>query len=97
MKKLELKQLIKEIIISEDWGGSDQFIMNKSIHKDLGEPEEFPGLYKLENAAESAVDFYWNDYPEYKTRKQDLINDAMHRYFIAYFPETYKRFKEMFS
>ena len=36
--------------------------MNQSMHKDLGEPEEFPGLSQIMDAAESAVDFYWDDW-----------------------------------
>jgi len=47
--------------LKEDWGGSDQYAMNQSIHRDLGEPTEFPGLDKVMDAAESAVDFYWDE------------------------------------
>jgi hypothetical protein len=43
--------------IKEDWGGSDQSAMNQSIHRDLGNPTEFPGLSQIISAAESAVDF----------------------------------------
>jgi len=78
--------------INEDWGGSDQSIMNQSIHKDLGEPKEFPGFDKVENAAESAVDFYWYEWPEYITRKKRLIGYAISDYLKTFFPNEYRNY-----
>ena len=85
--------------IKEDWGSSDQSIMNQSIHKDLGEPTEFPSPFDSEfnSAVESAVDFYWDEWPEYRTDRDGLINKAIKLYYRAYFPEKYEGFMKMFS
>jgi len=73
--------------IKEDWGSSDQSIMNQSIHRDLGNPTEFPGLSQIMDAAESAVDFYWDDWDEYQTDREGLIMSAAQRYARQYHPE----------
>jgi hypothetical protein len=83
--------------INEDWGSSDQSAMNKSIHKDLGNPKTFPGLDKMLSAAEDAVDFYWDEWPEYKKDREELINKAGRTYMRAYFPDLFKGFTMMFS
>jgi hypothetical protein len=75
------KSMVKE------WGSSDQSIMNQSIHRDLGEPKEFPGLSQIIFAAESAVDFYWDDWDEYQTDRDGLIMSAAQRYARQYHPE----------
>jgi len=71
----------------KEWGSSDQSIMNQSIHKDLGNPTEFPGLSQIMDAAESAVDFYWDDWDEYQTDRDSLIMSAAQRYARQYHPE----------
>jgi len=83
--------------IKEDWGSSDQYAMNQSIHKDLGEPKEFPGLGKVIDAAESAVDFYWDEWPEYKTDRNGLIMKAARMYSDSMFPEFMNSMRKMFS
>jgi hypothetical protein len=83
--------------LKEDWGGSDQYAMNQSIHKDLGEPTEFPGLGKVMDAAESAVDFYWDEWPEYKTDRNGLIMKAARMYSNRMFPEFMDNMRKMFS
>ena len=83
--------------IKEDWGSSDQYAMNQSIHKDLGEPKEFPGLGKVIDAAESAVDFYWDEWPEYKTDRNGLIMKAARMYSNSMFPEFMNNMRKMFS
>ena len=75
------KSMVKE------WGSSDQSIMNQSIHRDLGEPKEFPGLSQIIYAAEDAVDFYWDDWDEYQTDRDGLIMSAAQRYARQYHPE----------
>jgi hypothetical protein len=75
------KSMVKE------WGSSDQSIMNQSIHRDLGNPTEFPGLSQIMNAAEDAVDFYWDDWDEYQTDREGLIMSAAQRYARQYHPE----------
>jgi hypothetical protein len=85
--------------IKEDWGSSDQSIMNQGIHKDLGNPTEFPSPFdpKFESAVESAVDFYWDEWPEYRTDRDGLVNHAKKLYYRAYFPEKFEGFMKMFS
>ena len=75
-----------------DWGSSDQAIMNQSIHRDLNEPTEFPGLTQTLSAVEDAVDFYWEDWEEYQTEagREDLIRDAFQSYMIVYFPDFFR-------
>jgi hypothetical protein len=92
------KSIIKKSL-KEDWGSSDQSIMNQGIHKDLGNPTEFPSPFddKFESAVESAVDFYWNEWPEYRTDRDGLINYAKKAYYRAYFPEKFEGFVKMFS
>ena len=85
--------------LKEDWGGSDQYAMNQSIHKELGEPTEFPSPFDNEfsSAVESAVDFYWDEWPEYRTDREGLVNKAMMSYYRAFFPEKLEGFRKMFS
>jgi hypothetical protein len=85
--------------LKEDWGGSDQYAMNQSIHKDLGAPTEFPSPFdsKFSSAVESAVDFFWDDWEEYRTDREGLVNKAMMSYYRAYFPEKLEGFMKMFS
>jgi len=75
-----------------DWGSSDQAIMNQSIHRDLNEPTEFPGLTQTLLAVEEAVDFYWEDWEEYQTEagREDLIRDAFQSYMRSYFPDFFR-------
>jgi len=75
-----------------DWGSSDQAIMNRSIHRDLNEPTEFPGLTQTLSAVEEAVDFYWDDWEEYQTEegRENLIRDAFQRYMGRYFPDFFR-------
>ena len=82
-----------------EWGSSDQNIMNASIHRDLGEPEEMPSPFspELESAAESAVDFYWDDWEEYQTDRQGLIDNAKRIYLRRYFPEKFNMLVRMFE
>jgi hypothetical protein len=78
---------IEKEMVKEDWGSSDQYAMNQSIHRDLGNPTEFPGLSQIMSAAEDAVDFYWEDWEEYQTDRDGLIMSAAQRYARKYFPE----------
>lgn len=85
--------------LTEDWGSSDQNIMNASIHRSMGEPEEMPSPFdsRLESAAESAVDFYWDDWEEYQTNRQGLIDTAKRLYLRRYFPEKFNMLIKMFQ
>ena len=73
--------------LKEDWGSSDQSAMNQSIHRDLGNPTDFPGLTQIMRAAEDAVDFYWDDWDEYQTDREGLIMHAAQMYANKMFPE----------
>ena len=80
-----------------DWGSSDQYAMLQSMHKDLKEPKEAPGLDAVLSAAEDAVDFYWNDWESYKTDREGLINKAAHDYYRRMFPKFHKGMSAMFA
>jgi len=111
MKKQNLKELVRSLLtkeepvkesknkLTEDWGSSDQTAMNQSIHKDLGEPKEMPSPFdpEFEAAIKSAVDFYWDEWDEYRTNRDGLINHAKRAYYRSYFPKEFKGFTEMFS
>ena len=75
------KSMIKE------WGSSDQFALHQSMHRDLGEPTEFPGLTQIMYAAGDATEFYMDDFPEYETDREDLIMNNARSYARKYFPE----------
>ena len=83
----------------KEWGSSDQNIMNQSIHKDLGEPDTMPSPFsqELESAVEDAVDNYWNDWEEYETDREGLIEHAKKAYLRAYFKDTFNKMVQMFS
>jgi len=85
--------------INEDWGSSDQGIMNKAIHKDMGNPSKFPSPFddKLRSAAADAVDFWWDEWPEYKRDREGLIDNAIRAYYRAYFPKEFAGFTKMFN
>ena len=53
-----LIEKVKNTAVNE-WGSSDQSIMNKAIHKDAGSPKKMPSPFdsKLRAAVEDAVDF----------------------------------------
>lgn len=93
MKHIE----IFENFLNEDWGSSDQTIMMQSIHRDLKEPKAAPGLDAVLDAAETAVDFYWEDWEEYKTDRSGLINKAAKDYYRRYFPEWLEGMQKLFG
>ena len=92
-----IEKAINKEKVNEDWGSSDQSIMNASVHKALGNPTEFPGLGKLMDVVEDNVDFYMDDFEEYSTDKDSLIHNAAHSYLRQYFPEFYKNMIKMFQ
>lgn len=82
-----------------EWGSSDQTAFNRSVHKDLGEPEKMPSPFSsdFESAVESAVDFYWDDWEEYKEDRNGLIEHGKRCYLRAYFKETFDMLVKMFE
>ena len=95
------EQFRKEIgeSLNEDWGSSDQATFNSAIHKDLGNPTEMPMPFdsKFEAAVADAVDFWWDEWDEYREDRDGLIDHAKRAYYRSYFPEEFKGFMEMFS
>jgi len=94
----DMSELMEDGELNE-WGSSDQNIMNASIHRDMGEPETMPSPFddRLESAAQEAVDFYWDDWEEYESDYHGLVDDAKRRYLRSYFPEYYSAMVRMFE
>lgn len=88
-----------ESVVNEDWGSSDQSIMNQQIHKDAGSPKKMPSPFdrKLRAAAEDAVDWHWEDWPEYKRDRDGLIDNAIRSYLRSYFPKDWAIMVRMFE
>ena len=82
-----------------EWGSSDQHFFNQSIHKQLGEPEKMPSPFssKFEDAVEDAVDFYWDDWEEYKTDRDGLIQNGKRAYLRSYFRDEFAMLVKMFE
>ena len=82
-----------------EWGSSDQTYFLMSIHKDAGKPKKMPSPFdkRLRTAAESAVDFYWDEWPEYQTNREGLIDDAVRSYLRRYFKEDFAMMQRMFE
>ena len=93
-----LIEKINEMDVNE-WGGSDQSAMNKSIHRDAGKPKTMPSPFdkKLRRAAEDAVDFYWDDWEEYETDRDGLIDNAVRGYLRSYFRKDWDIMVRMFE
>ena len=89
---------LSEEIVNE-WGSSDQNIMNQQIHKDAGSPKKMPSPFdrKLRSAAEDAVDWHWDEWPEYKRDRDGLIDDAVRGYLRSYFPKEFNMMVRMFE
>ena len=98
IKKVQA-MMTKEKSLKEDWGGSDQAAMNQSIHRDLGKPTTMPSPFdaKLRAAAEDAVDFYWEDWDEYQTDRDGLIDNAVRSYLRGMFRDTFNQMVRMFE
>jgi len=71
----------------KEWGGSDQFALIKSMHRDLGEPTEFPGLTRVMAAAEDATDFYMDDFENFDNEREGLIMSNARSYALRMFPD----------
>lgn len=101
----EIEKILKKRGVSVDesvvneWGSSDQSIMNKAIHKDAGSPKTMPSPFdsKLRRAAEDAVDFYWDDWEEYETDRDGLIDNAVRGYLRQYFRKDWDLMVRMFE
>lgn len=81
----------------KEFGSSDMSAVLNSIHRALGNPKEFPGIDKITNAAEDAVDFYMDDMDEYHSDYDGLVSDVARRYANRYhldFMDNARRFME---
>ena len=83
----------------KEWGSSDQSIFLDAMHKDAGKPKKMPSPFdsKLRAAAEDAVDFYWEDWPEYKSDREGLVDDAVRSYLRRYFKKDFEMMQRMFE
>ena len=86
MHKVTIKT---DLDIKEDqgFGSSDMFALLNSMHRDLGEPKEFPGLSKIMDAAEDATDFDMDDFEEYSTDRDELVMSNARAYARRMFPD----------
>lgn len=82
-----------------EWGSSDQSIFDQAIHKDAGKPKTMPSPFdrKLRDAAENAVDHWWDDWEEYQTDRDGLIDDAVRGYLRRYFKKDFEMMQRMFE
>ena len=98
-KQPAIDQLALEENVNEDWGGSDQAAMNQQIHKALGSPKKMPSPFddKLEYAVQDAVDFHWDDWPEYQQNREGLYTQAKRAYLRAMFRDTFDKMVRMFE
>ena len=82
-----------------EWGSSDQSIFLDAMHKDAGKPKKMPSPFdsKLRQAAEDAVDFYWEDWDEYKSDRDSLVDDAVRSYLRKYFKKDFEMMVKMFE
>ena len=96
MKKVLLFESFDKI---NEWGSSDQYAMNQSIHRDMGKPKKMPSPFdkKLRSVATDAVDFYWDDWEEYKSDYDGLVDHAIRSYLRAMFPKEFNMMVRMFE
>lgn len=94
----DMSELMEDGELNE-WGSSDQYYFNQSIHRDLGEPDTMPSPFspEFQSAVESAVDFYWDDWDEYQTDYEGLVDHAKRMYLRSYFPEKFSALVRMFE
>ena len=87
------KSMVKE------WGSSDQSTFNQMIHNDISKPTKMPSPFdsKLRDAAEYAVDYYWDEWEEYQSDRDGLIDQAVRGYLRSYFSEDFRMMQDMFS
>jgi len=82
-----------------EWGTSDSYAMSEVIHYMIRKPKNMPSPFdkKLRDAAESAVDRYWDEWPEYKTNYEGLVDDAVRTYLRHFHREEFKLAQRMFE
>ena len=79
-------EVVDEATVNEEtvneWGTSDSYAMSEVIHYMIRKPKNMPSPFdkKLRDAAKLAVDRYWEEWPEYKTNYDGLVDDAVRNY-----------------
>ena len=89
---------LPESVVNE-WGSSDQATFNKSMHKEMGSPRKMPSPFddKLRDVAADNVDHYWDDWDEYDTDRDGLIDNAVRGYLRAFFNKDFEMMQKMFA
>ena len=89
---------LPESVVNE-WGSSDQATFNKSMHKEMGSPRKMPSPFddKLRDVAADNVDHYWDDWDEYDTDRDGLIDNAVRHYLRAFFKKDFEMMQKMFA
>jgi len=91
---------MRESVVNENgWGSSDQGNMNKSIHNTIGKPSKMPSPFddSLRSAAEEEVDSSWNDWKEYESDRDGLIDKAVRHYLNSFFKKEFSLMQKMFA
>jgi hypothetical protein len=91
-------KMANESIVNE-WGSSDQATFNKSMHKEMGSPRKMPSPFddKLRDVAADNVDHYWDDWDEYDTDRDGLIDNAVRGYLRSFFKKDFEMMQKMFA
>ena len=91
-------KMANESIVNE-WGSSDQAVFNKSMHKEMGSPRKMPSPFddKLRDVAADNVDHYWDDWEEYDTDRDGLIDNAVRGYLRSFFKKDFEMMQRMFA
>jgi hypothetical protein len=95
----EIRGAAIEKSMVKEWGSSDQSTFNQMIHNDISKPTKMPSPFdsKLRDAAEYAVDYYWDEWEEYQSDRDGLIDQAVRGYLRSYFSEDFRMMQDMFS
>jgi hypothetical protein len=82
-----------------EWGSSDSYAMSVEIHHYIKKPKKMPSPFdkRLRDAAESAVDRHWEEWEEYKTNYDSLVDDAVRTYLRHFHRDEYMNMVKMFA
>ena len=69
------------------------------MHKEMGNPKKMPSPFddKLRSVAADNVDHYWDDWDEYDTDREGLIDNAVRHYLRAFFKKDFEMLTRMFA
>ena len=82
-----------------EWGSSDSYAMSVEIHHYIKKPKKMPSPFdkRLRDAAELAVDRHWEEWEEYKTDYDSLVDDAVRTYLRHFHRDEYMNMVKMFA